>query len=103
MIGIFKHVHRSGRVYNDMKPDNVMLNLDRDGEMTVTLIDLGLAEKYHNTTTIKKEQFNGNILFSSLSQMDLNRTTRRDDMIALFYMSLYLMNDYRYVGDEKLV
>jgi len=24
-------------------------------------------------------------------------------MTALFYMSLYLMNDFRYVGDEKLV
>ena len=55
MIGILKHVHKSGRAYNDIKPDNVMLNLDRGDQMTVTLIDLGLAEKFHNTPTIKKE------------------------------------------------
>lgn len=35
--------------------------------------------------------------------MGLNKTTRKDDMVALFYLCLYLMNSFRFVGDEKLV
>lgn len=81
-----------------------MINDLNDGNIEVTLIDLGLAEKYSDRNAGKKEKdFKGNILFSSLSQMQLMKTNRKDDIIALFYLCLYLMNNYRFVGDEKLV
>lgn len=104
MVGIIRLVHKSGRVYNDVKPDNVMVNDLNNGNIEVTLIDLGLAEKYSDRNNGKREKdFKGNILFSSLSQMNLMKTNRKDDIEALFYLCLYLMNNFRFVGDEKLV
>lgn len=105
LVGILRLVHKSGRVYNDIKPDNIMINDSKEG-IRITLIDLGLAEKYadrNGGNSRQEKEFKGNILFSSLSQMGLNKTTRKDDMVALFYLCLYLMNNYRFVGDEKLV
>ena len=42
---IFKCVHASGRTYNDLKPENIMIEIDRDGEPIVCLIDFGLTSK----------------------------------------------------------
>jgi len=49
MVGILRLVHKSGRVYNDIKPDNIMINESNEG-IRATLIDLGLAEKYGERT-----------------------------------------------------
>ena len=45
LLAIFKYVHAAKRSYNDLKPENVMVNLDSDGEPVVYLIDFGLAAK----------------------------------------------------------
>ena len=41
LIDCLRTVHKAGRIYNDMKPENIML-----GNQTVTLIDFGLCSKY---------------------------------------------------------
>ena len=36
--------------------------------------------------------FQGNILFASLNQMEFRQTSRRDDLISLFFLLVYLLN-----------
>ena len=44
--------------------------------------------------------FQGNLLFSSVSQMKFLKTSRRDDFISLFYMIVYLLNDHKTVTEH---
>lgn len=106
-MAIFKYVHASRRTYNDLKPDNVMLNFDSDGEPVVCLIDFGLSAKILKSEELKhvdqdelQDKFEGNMLFSSLNQMEFKRTSRRDDLTSLFYMMTYLLNDNILVGSQ---
>ena len=39
----------------------------------------------------KKETFHGNVVFSSLNQLKFHATSRRDDLISLFYLLIYLL------------
>ena len=60
------------------------------------MIDFGLASKYMvDGVHIKSEkinQFGGNPLFCSPNQLDFKATSRRDDMISLCYLLIYLFN-----------
>lgn len=58
-----------GYTYNDLKPENIMLNNDAHGKLKVTLTDFGLSTKYTDDETHQK-QFLGNYLFASLNQLD---------------------------------
>jgi serine/threonine protein kinase len=48
LIDALKIVHISGRTYNDMKPENIMVQKDKSDEKYVVLIDFGFAEKFIN-------------------------------------------------------
>ena len=82
-----------------------MINIKSDGEPNVCLIDFGLSSKLlkddevHNHDQLL-DNFEGNLLFSSLNQMQFQRTSRRDDLTQLFYMMTYLMNENKLVGSE---
>lgn len=61
-----KAVHDAGRTYNDLKPSNIMIE-DAEHEIPrVYLIDFGLSKEI-NVSKKAKVDFEGNILFSSLS------------------------------------
>lgn len=63
--------------------------MEKDGK---THIDVGA-----NTDT-----FQGNMMFSSVRQMEFRRTSRRDDLVALFYLLIYSLNDENlWVGKEN--
>jgi serine/threonine protein kinase len=42
---ILREVHSAGYTYNDLKPDNIMLNNSSNGQVNVTLIDFGYAKQ----------------------------------------------------------
>lgn len=72
-MDILKIVHTSHRTYNDLKPDNIMINILENGALKVTLIDYGLADKYvedgssdHISSDSSVQTFRGNLFFSSL-------------------------------------
>ena len=77
---------------------NTMGSLDSDPE--VFLIDFGFATKYvtktgkeHKPESCKVDEFTGNLIFASERQMRFGATSRRDDIISLFYMLIYMLND----------
>ena len=83
-------LHSIGITHNDIKPENIMLDevsSDKE-EYKATLIDFGLSTKYQNNKgehyKVKEvESFAGNIVFSSLNQMNFKTNGRRDDIISL--------------------
>ena len=46
LVEILKFVHAAGRTYNDLKPENVMINLKLDRQPQVCLIDFGFVDKF---------------------------------------------------------
>lgn len=108
-------VHAAGFVFNDLKLDNIMVGikdrLPREGsqgnvfaEGTLHLIDFGFATRYIDKETglhIKQDEvetFRGNMIFGSLNQLNFLKTSRRDDMIALLYMLVYMVNNGKLTG-----
>ena len=89
-------MHASSIVFNDLKPDNIMVNR-QTGD--VTLIDFGFASSYlksdgtHKSDSEMSEQFHGNILYSSFDQMNFFQTSRKDDINALFFILINFLNN----------
>jgi serine/threonine protein kinase len=72
-------VHSAGYLHNDIKPQNIMINLNASGKtysefINVILIDFNVSTKFRDSSRPDKhvnrskvENFEGNILFSSLN------------------------------------
>jgi serine/threonine protein kinase len=39
-------VHASGRTFNDLKPQNIMVEHDKDGKLYIVIIDFGFSAKF---------------------------------------------------------
>ena len=77
-----------------------MINPNGDSEPSVYLIDYGFSAKFLKENKIDHidenemvDTFQGNMIFSSLNQMKFKKTSRRDDLISLFYMMIYCLNN----------
>ena len=87
-----------GYVHNDLKLDNVLVG-DKDSSFEslgeIKLIDLGFNTRYltgngeHITEELKYSK--GNIAFASKNVMNGIVPSRRDDLISLTYMLLYML------------
>lgn len=71
-------------------------------------MDFGFADTYINQKTgehIKEKEdvdtFQGNMMFASIDQMDFYKTSRRDDIISLFYLIVNLLNNGKFVSGGK--
>ena len=70
----------------------------------VNLIDFGYAQTYrdeegcHHNNYEQVDFFQGNMLFSSTRQLQFYKTNRRDDLISLLYLLIYLLNGNRFSG-----
>lgn len=97
-------MHHSELIYNDLKPENIMINQETG---QVTLIDFGFASSYldkdgrHISDSDTNETFLGNLLCASYDQMNFFKTTRRDDIIATFYLLVICLNNGQHVGKAK--
>ena len=75
LVSIFKYTHCAKRTFNDLKPENIMIDLENDdleADPKVYLIDFGFAQKYvqkdgkkHIGEDDSTEIFQGNLIFSS--------------------------------------
>ena len=44
--------------------------------------------------------FQGNTLFASERQMSCKKTSRKDDLISLFYLLIFMLNNSLWIGSE---
>lgn len=62
-------------------------------------MDFGFATKYIDKATKKHVEpqeigtFRGNMIFASANQLNFQMTSRRDDLISLSYVLIYLLNN----------
>ena len=110
LVNIFKHIHCAKRTFNDLKLENIMVNTKGDlhAEPEVFLIDFGFSRKFqqkdgqnHIEESKTVNVFLGNMLFASDRQMNFLETSRKDDLVSLFYLLIYMLNAQSlWVGDD---
>ena len=109
VISILQQIHESGYTYNDLKLDNLLIGNDDElpGEYTdgncfdglsINIVDFGFATRFRsedNKTNLPVQNvkvFRGNIMFASPNQLNFKSTSRRDDLISLVYLMVYILN-----------
>ena len=113
-MNVLQKIHEYGYVFNDLKPDNILIGdlplyfyqemikqkktIDKRQFCQVHLIDFGLTTSYNdeNGKHIKSgmpDKFKGSMLFASKNAFNFLMTSRRDDLIALCYLLIYLIDE----------
>lgn len=71
-------------------------------------MDFGFADKFVSDHTGKHieekealDMFQGNLMFASLDQMNFYKTSRRDDLLSLFYLIVHLINDHTFICKDN--
>ena len=99
LVTILEKLHSIGKIYNDLKLENIIVG---DGECSkpsmshIRLIDFGLCTDYldKDGSHIKfgyTKEFIGNMALSSKYAMGFHTVGRRDDMIQLSYLLIYMI------------
>ena len=77
LMDILQDIHSHGLVHNDIKPDNVIIELDEDGQVKVTLLDLGcmsaVGEKPYEDEDNETASNTDFMLQSGYMQRDIER------------------------------
>ncbi|OMJ88313.1 hypothetical protein SteCoe_9817 [Stentor coeruleus] len=89
-IEILKNIHRRGIVHNDIKPHQFLISENRK----IFLVDFGFSRRFKNGKFHKElkvlDKKQGNFLFASKNCHKGYSLSRRDDLISLGYMLIYL-------------
>ena len=113
LINLLEQIHQAGYIYNDLKPDNILVGhgqklkakpaaKDQSHNIfkgySVNLVDFGFSSEYidfqnQHCNPDKLKTFRGNLIFSSLNKLQFQMPSRRDDMLSLGYLLVYLLND----------
>ena len=105
MITLLEQLHSIGYLHCDLKPDNICVGdgVDNSTLSEFKLIDFGVSQQLckdseayrdplddnDHIEMVKKPQ-QGNIIFASPNSIKNLTLSRRDDLISLFYLMLYL-------------
>lgn len=99
LLYIYERVHLAGYTYNDLKLDNILVgSKDGDNLHEIRLTDFGFAEKYIDREGLHKPQddstvFRGNMIFATQNQFEFRTTSRKDDLLSLTYLLVYLLKN----------
>ena len=91
-----KWIHSKNFIHKDIKPENFLFGL-KDPNI-IYLIDFGLSKKYRSSKTGRHispkmtKNFEGSIRYASINSLMGKEYTRRDDLISLGYMLIFLRN-----------
>jgi len=92
ILSALDHAHRVGVVHRDLKPDNVFLAMDPDGEVIPKLVDFGISKMRHSSTSITaRGALIGTPYYMSPEQVRGDAIDGRSDVFAvgiLFYECL---------------
>ena len=107
-------IHSKDIVYRDVKPENFMIGINDPN--VIYVVDFGLCKKYRSSKTGKHilpkltKKFNGTLRYASLNVVKGKESSRRDDLISLGYMLIYLIkrdlpweSDFKKLNKEKYV
>jgi len=88
-------IHSKYILYRDVKPENFMIGLDDPN--VIYVVDFGLCKKYRSSKTGKhilpkmNRKFIGTLKYASFNVVKGKESSRRDDLISLGYMLIYLL------------
>ena len=76
--------HRAGVIHRDVKPDNIMILYDEDGEVDVRLLDFGVAQVQQELRHTRTGVAVGTVRYMSPEQVrDASRVDQRTDLFSL--------------------
>ena len=95
ILRCLKLIHKSGYLYIDLKENNISILFKPITQQkkinNLTLIDYGFCEKY-NKDKNKSPKIHGHSSYASINSLKKNAISRKDDLIALCYFLVDLIN-----------
>ena len=98
LIERLEFIHSKNIVYRDVKPENFLIGI-KDPNV-IYIVDFGLCKKYRSSKTGKHllprdtKKFNGTLKYSSVNVVKGKESSRRDDLISLGYVLIFLFKRY---------
>lgn len=95
--------HAAGLVHRDVKPENVLLGIDGNGQQIVKVTDFGLARAVTDTTSTTRGVVLGTVSYLAPEQVSSGRVDERTDVYAVGILLFELVTGKRpYSGDNPL-
>ncbi|KAF7684296.1 Casein kinase I like protein 2 [Astathelohania contejeani] len=94
VLDIFEDMHRKNRIYRDIKPDNIVIDINDPTKLY--LIDFGMSKNYFDVKTgnhiplLNNKKLTGTARYASINTHNGIEQSRRDDLESLGYVLVFL-------------